>query len=197
MVSNYLENKNIFELTCSSTALMIYSGFKLRVKTVGHHLVFLGILFIFPSSTSIIKTLYNVFDLIPRSVVPFVILGDRLFQSLLFAMFLTYFMSIDSDWISSPKTQDSKDKRQRYSFMQGVCRLSYSLYLVNYVVVKTEFFTSRTVFSMSWYNIIGRTFATLNLMIFSSVVFHLLFVAPFDNLRRSLVSKLATTSNQN
>ena len=147
---------------------------------------------ILPVGTSVIKSLYNGFDVIPQFLVPFIIMGDRLFQSFACGVSLTYFMSIDSQWtwISSPKTEDLNDKRQKYSAIQGICRLSFSLYLINYFVVKTEFFTSRTVFPMSWYKINTRIVGSLNSMMVASLIFHLIFVAPFDNLRRSWVSKM-------
>ena len=125
-------------------------------------------------------------------MVPYAIVGDRLFQSFVFGIGLTYFMSIESKWtwISSPKNEDLKDKRQRYSLIQGICRLSYALYLINYFVVKTEFFTSRTVFTMSWYVQVNRVLFSGNVMMIASLIFHLVFVAPFDNLRRSWISTI-------
>ena len=176
---------------------MIYSGFKFPVTTLRHHIFFMGMAFLLPEATVITKSLYNTFDVVPQFAVPFLIMGDRLYQAAVFGVALTYFMSIDSkwSWVSPSKTEDPNDKRQRYSVIQAICRLSYSLYLVNYFVVKTEFFTSRTVFPMSWYNIITRIVGSLYSMMNASLIFHLIFVAPFDNLRRSWVSKIVKSKS--
>ena len=147
-----------------------------------------------PIETGGIKILYNVLNVIPQSMVPFLIMGDRILQSFIYGVAATYLMSFDSEWTTGARRENLKDNRQRYSIFQAFFRLSYSMYLVNYFVVKTEYFTSRTVFPTSVYSMVTRATASTISMMIASVFFHLIFVSPFDNLRRSWVSKMMTRS---
>ena len=176
--------------------LLIYSGFKLPTQTLQHHLFFLTLGFCLSAGSCTLKILYNTFDVLPQFVIPFSIMGDRLVQSLIAGINLTYFMSIDSNWTwVSNVSSDGEKKKQNYSIIQGICRLSYSLYLTNYFVVKSEFFTSRQVLPLTWYSVIIRILASFNIMLLAAFIFHLLFVTPFDNLRRTLVSKIRKSND--
>ena len=173
--------------------LLIHSGFKLPVKTVQQHLAIVTLGFFLPGGPSVVKILYNTFDILPNLFVPFAIMGDRLIQCLAVGLNLTYYMSINMNWLTNVPLDSSKNgekKKQSYSIIQGICRLSYSLYLINYFVVKSEFFTTRNVLSLTWYSILSRLLSSFIIMILAAVIFHLLFVAPFDNLRKTFISKL-------
>jgi len=153
--------------------LIIHSGFKFPTQSLKHHLFFLYLVLTLPYGSTIVTSLYNGFDMFPQFLVPFAIMGNRIFQSISCAISLTYFMSIDSKWTMFAPSTNSK-----YSFMQALCRLSYALYLVNYFVVKTEFFTSRTVFPLTWSMVVSRLLSSSVYMMLASVVFHLVIVAP-------------------
>jgi len=163
--------------------LIVYSGFRLPVNSFRDHIFYFTIATLLPSVTFFINGLYNEYQIIPHLFIPPLIMFNRLLQSVVCFIFLTYFMSIKANF-------EEFFTNSKYSLLQAACRLSYSLYLSNYLVVKTEFFTSRSLFPQTPYTFITRVTSTLIVMNIVAFFFHLFIVAPFDGLRKMLFDLL-------
>ena len=163
------------------------------------------------AATGIANGLYNVYGLIPQFLVPFLIIFNRTVQVITPAVMLTYYMTFyhpvknhsdelqnqeTSKTASTQETTESnsveatteKKSQKVFSPVTAFCRLSYAVYISNYFVVKTEFFTSRTLLRLGWHGTVQRLIMSITAMIVMAVIFHLAVVSPFDNLRRKLMS---------
>lgn len=71
---------------------------------------------------------------------------------------------------------------------QTLAKLSFAIYVVNYFYIRYDFFSSRVHLPLSpslMYNFAKRFTYTISISVFLSYFFHILFVAPFEALRRS------------
>jgi hypothetical protein len=177
--------------------LFLYKGFRITVKNIWLNIILISIAFNLPSVTGVLNGLYNEFGIIPQSMAPLLVVTNRLLNILPSAILLTYYMTI---WHPFKDTSDAKPEEttnesekivkpeKELSPLNALCRLSYAVYLSNYYVVKTEFFTSRSLLKLGFYGMTQRLMMSLSLMMIASVVFHLMVVTPFDNLRRKMMS---------
>ena len=76
--------------------------------------------------------------------------------------------------------------------MRLVINLSLSMYIINYYVIRLDFFTSRLMYSVTIYTMSQRILYSVILSFMAAYVFHVLIVAPYDKLRRSFRSKIKT-----
>ena len=83
------------------------------------------------------------------------------------------------------------DMLDRSPLVRFMIKVSYSTYLINYAIIRWDFFTSRVhmdLVPMVSYSIQRRLTYTLTLTYLLAYFFHLIFVIPFDRVRRSLMS---------
>ncbi|KAI1293527.1 Nose resistant to fluoxetine protein 6 [Halotydeus destructor] len=73
-----------------------------------------------------------------------------------------------------------------FSFPKVFAKLSYSMYLVNHFYMRFDFFTTRILYVIDFYNTIKRSIYGLVYVLMLSVSFHLFFVSPFENVRKAL-----------
>lgn len=65
-------------------------------------------------------------------------------------------------------------------------RLSFSIYMCNYLFIRTDFFTTRKPFYNDLYSYSKRLITTLMILVPWSIVYHLFFIAPFMSLASDL-----------
>ena len=73
--------------------------------------------------------------------------------------------------------------------MRVIIRLSFAMYICNYAFIRYDYFTSRLhvdIVPLTFNSLMKRLIFTFTIVLFQSYFFHILFVAPFDNLRRCL-----------
>ena len=142
-------------------------------------------------------SLYTVFGIISERFVPIYMVVHKIVWTLAFVFGTLYFKLVFGDGarvesgrkseISRKLSKSGAEDVPKYSFWTGMTRLTFSLYFVNYFVIRTHFFNSRQTFYRSFYDMT----TTVSHVHFTSVivafVFHLIFVAPFENLRKKLV----------
>ena len=80
--------------------------------------------------------------------------------------------------------EEKKPNEVQYSFFTGLCRLSYAIFLSNYLLVKYEFSTSRSLLSFDWYPLIKRLTGSMVFCFIFSFTFYCFFIAPFDQLNK-------------
>ena len=73
--------------------------------------------------------------------------------------------------------------------MRLAISLSLSMYIINYYIIRLDFFTSRLMYSVTIYTLSKRILYSVVVSFMAAYVFHVLIVAPFDKLRRSFKSK--------
>ena len=60
---------------------------------------------------------------------------------------------------STPKSEDITQSdikpKVSYSFLKGICRLTFSLYLINYYCIRYDFLTSRVPFQAGIYHAVS------------------------------------------
>lgn len=83
--------------------------------------------------------------------------------------------------------EEKKPNEVQYSFFTGLCRLSYAIFLSNYLLVKYEFFTSRSLLSFDWYPLIKRLTGSMIFCLIFSFTFYCFFIAPFDQLNKRYI----------
>lgn len=84
----------------------------------------------------------------------------------------------------------------QYSLFTALCRLSYSIFMANYVQVKFEFFTSRSLITLDWYPLAKRLTGSMFFCLIWSFTFYCFFVAPFDQINKRFIFKRAITKQE-
>jgi len=194
--------------------LILYHGYRVPTNLFGggiyFHIVYLALGSVFPAVTGLLNGLYNEYGIITDAMGPALIIANRIIQSTSCCCLLTYYMTVfhpvkkadeneskrttetpcepsTSDAIPSA-TKKNPETDRVFAPVVALCRLSYSLYMSNYLIVKTSFFTSRTLLRLGFHGTISRILSSLMAMIALAFLFHLFVVAPFDNLRRRMFS---------
>lgn len=81
-----------------------------------------------------------------------------------------------------------------WNLFKGLCRLSFALYISNYLFIRTDFFTSRVIYYATWDAFFKRYGYGILMMLIVAATFHCLFIAPLDHLRRTFFRKLKERS---
>lgn len=188
------------------------SGLKLRVNTIYDHVIYLSVSFVLQNTVSVINGLANEFNYIPQSMVWLQIICNRIFFTAAVAVMMMYFLSIDSlfgiklDKIESSlikKENENSDNNNmdsdimdenikklngvKYSIFTGLCRLSYAIFLSNYLLVKYEFFTSRSLLSFEFFPLIKRLTGSMIFCLIFAFTFYCFFIAPFEQLNKRYI----------
>lgn len=187
-------------------------GYRLNIKTNYDHAIYLSMSIILQHSVSMINGLANEFNIIPQHFVWLQIIANRIFFTSAAAMMMMYFLSVDRifgyklDKIESSlvsKNIDSKidianknDGRIEYSFLTGLCRLSYATFLSNYLLVKYEFFTSRSLLTFDWVPLLRRLVGSMTFCLIFAFTFYCFFIAPFDALNKKYLFKTGKSKNK-
>lgn len=155
---------------------------------------------------------YTVFELISDPFIPIYMVIHKIIWTLAFVSGAVYFNLVFGNNSSNRKVSKngnvsksdrlegrlsrtgrkvSKSDLNRYSFWKGMTRLTFSLYFINYIVIRTHFFNCRFSYSRTFYDMTTTVMHIHAYSVFVAFFFHLWFIAPFDNLIRS-ASKLQT-----
>ena len=145
----------------------------------GIHLIF--------GSVTVCTLLYNVFNIIPDSMSFIVVIFNRSMQALGVALAFLYVTAL-KPWASkimglenennvnesktkSTTTGQENEEVMKFNFLKALSRLSFALYICNYLVIRTLFYTSRNIFpttAIDWVSTIKLDLLLLNLSVLLS-----------------------------
>lgn len=135
------------------------------------HAPWLWSMFFFMSSNDLIKMFYNSFKIIPQSWSFLVILWNRNAQTLGVIVIVVYLLNLGPENKNNKnnKSTDHNNNRlqeddnsstaeppkEEYSFFKALSKLSFALYMSNYLYIRTEFFTRRSLFPNHYFLIVS------------------------------------------
>ena len=135
--------------------------------------------------------LHNVFRLIPNQYLPLFALIHKLIWTMAFVSAGLYFLAFKKSKQSEPSSSTSVVKKSTqvkpktsFNFLAGMTRMVFAIYLVNYFVIRTHFFTSRTLLRRTIFEIAKQCMHSHVHTLIVAFVFHLMFVMPFENIRK-------------
>ena len=162
---------------------------------VKHHLFHFGGGLFLSNLVTIMTMLYNSLEVIPESLAFFVVIFNRTFQSLAIALVFVYFTNVFKTQNKSPTRDESPASEDTSSFnlLKAFFRLTFAVYVSNYLVIRTMFFTSRTAISPNLIDSGVRTISTLVIIYVVAFAFHLLLLSPLDNVRKHLFERTRKT----
>jgi hypothetical protein len=160
--------------------------------------------------------LHNTFGLLPQTLVPYYIVTIKFLYVFYFSMFL--FTNIHrwtkkKDHVEVKPLKDVdpfmklllkvRELGNRWAFggidylnsaplFRLIINLSTAIYISNYAYIRSDFFSSRNGMSLSTntvYSILNRLIYSIWFVLAFGLLFHLLFMAPFDSLRRRFRKK--------
>ncbi|KAI1303711.1 Nose resistant to fluoxetine protein 6 [Halotydeus destructor] len=177
------------------------TGYRMKLEVIQDHIKVIAAITVSAGIVAGQNILYNGFRLIPHSWSPMQININRTLQTLCSAISLVYFFSLDEVFGYKLDKTDNDVGQQKstswFSLRSTLTRLSYSVYLSNYVLIKSEFFAQKTLYPADMYLVLKKCFATTMMVILVAFVFQLLFVSPFNNVRRILFDRKASSENNN
>lgn len=139
-------------------------------------------------------TAYNSSQIIPESLAFFVIIFNRTIQSISVAAFFVYISTVLKT--QNKSSDHSDDDTSSFSLLKAFFRLTFAVYVCNYLVIRTMFFTSRTTISPNLVDSAIRIISTVVIIYVVSLAFHLLLLSPLDNIRKYFFeSKRKTKTN--
>lgn len=201
------------------------SGYKFSIKSRFDHVKYIGISTLFVMLVNLNNGLANEFNLIPKSLNWLHIISNKIYYTATITILMIYFLSIDNMFghdlppLKSQFTDESiveennnvpnsngkkvdpmavsdKESKVEYSVLTAFYRLAYAINLSNYLLAKYEIFTSRSILSFSFYPLIQRLLGSWILAIVWALIFHCLFVAPFQQLNKQYIFKLLKKKRQ-
>lgn len=186
--------------------------------------------------------LTNTFDAVPREHVAYFVIGVRIVVAVEMVFFCTYLALLDLRDKLTKEEQTAKDKtngnlaensiqngvneaeksfptipeKKQFSAFKAIFRLTFSIYMCNYLLVRSDFYTARHAFytslwtyvssipvflfvhsiSLSFLQQVKRIVAILLMMLPLSFLYHIFFIAPFFNLFNDLVKKKPSSSRE-
>ncbi|KAI1299365.1 hypothetical protein HDE_03778 [Halotydeus destructor] len=148
-------------------------------------------------------TIHNTFQLLPKEAVGVYVIGQKL---LYICGLFPILLASSKEEARGEKKRPNKDKddnlagsdkdvtdRDEYSLVSALCKLTFSLYLMNYYCIRYDFLTSRIPFQAGVYHVQKRFIFSLVLTFLVATLFHLIVIAPFDNLRKKYYSMAITS----
>jgi len=93
----------------------------------------------------------------------------------------------DASILSAERIQAVISKDRVISFKKAFAKLSLSMFLVSMFYIRFDYFTSRLLYSVSAYDATKRLIYTLFCLLYISAHFHVVFVAPFSSLRKTIL----------
>ena len=156
--------------------------------------------------------LYNSFYLLPDFTVPLFMVIVRILMHIAMSQYILFSCCFstppnlkpaekdennngDGESSESRRTVLSEVTRIVHCAVRPLSKLAVAFYLTNYFFIRFDFFTSRFLFTHQWYFMIQRNAYGMVYMIATAGVFHLLFVAPIDAIRRELYARIEQKSN--
>ncbi|KAI1303726.1 hypothetical protein HDE_02215 [Halotydeus destructor] len=179
---------------------MLASGYRFKLDSIKDHIKW-NILSMIPLAIVFLQNyMYNGLQVIPQSWAPMQISTNRIFMTLGGAMLFVYYCSINSFAgmkLQKYESQIQEKSTSNFEFITGLCRLSYAIYLANYLLIKMEFFGQKVLYPSDFYLSVKRVATTAILVIMFAFVFQLFFIAPFNNLRRIAFDRKRIVENNN
>ncbi|KAI1303690.1 Nose resistant to fluoxetine protein 6 [Halotydeus destructor] len=169
---------------------ILSTGYRFQLNSLKDHLKWTTLANVLIMVVVVQNALYNGLKVIPLSWSPLLIIISRSFFTLAGAIYFVYFSSKgSSDTTTDENSNDQEKPTSSFDLMSTLCRLSYSIYLSNYVLIKSEFFGQKVLYPADVYLTVKRIFATTIMILLFSFVYHLFFIAPFNNVRRILFDR--------
>lgn len=167
-----------------------------KLETIQDHIIFLAIATSGFTCANINISLRNFFRVYPDHLNWLFICLNRIFQVSGTSLIFVYVLSVrhllagknvinpggDSD-VTSSKEGD----KVSFNLLKAACRLSFSLYICNYLYIRTEFFTRRFLYPPGIFWIVKRLVSSILFLLIFSLLFHLLLLAPLDAVREHLM----------
>lgn len=155
--------------------------------------------------------LHNVYAKIPSDYYALFIVATKLSYTIFFALtFITMYSEEKSSTKQPEKSSSNNNQGEEVigegnvvSMSKALAKLSFSIYLFNYWFIRYDFFTTRLLYVLDFYNIVSgvlsrlianrslppqvkRMIYTVVYTFFIALSFHLWFVGPFDSMRKNL-----------
>jgi hypothetical protein len=180
-----------------------------KVKTGWlEHIKAIGCICLCQWTQTSVAVAYNVFKFIPPSMSYVVIILTRSLQMFSVALIFEYAMTFKSAWEQNRKQEqkihdaqnngiaDAKSK-ESFSLFRGICRLSFSVYMSNYLYIRTEYFTRRFLMPNHLFWIFHRVISSMIMIYFTAFLFQVFFLSPFDSIRSHVMKSLRTNRKVN
>ncbi|KAI1291932.1 hypothetical protein HDE_07518 [Halotydeus destructor] len=170
------------------------SGFKLNLSSNFRKLFWCGVTFVLFQIGLYSHSVHNSFNLIPEEYFYVYIVGLKILFHISAALFIFVVHSFEQSSNESPKVESPAKlelwhlEGLAYWAFKVATRLAFSVYMSNYLFIRTDFFTSRVPYPNLWPNFIKRTVTALTILAAHSTCFYLVFVAPFEHIRRTLLA---------
>lgn len=152
-------------------------------RRLDHALFVLAIMIAF-QSVNVNNMLRNTLNIYPDHLNWLFITINRTLQIMAYILFFVYCMSWKDAW---ERSQKESAAGPTFSPLKALCRLSFSLYICNYLYVRTELFSRRDLMPSGGFWIMKRILSSLIFVYTFALVFHLFLLAPLDALRESLL----------
>lgn len=196
-------------------AFLIQNGFKLNLPSKRRHFFWLGLAGVIANAAELGPGLFNTLDILGQDSVPLYLIVNRASFTLSIAIFILYVSSLKKQDKSVKTVKEKVAKTEETSnhtefswklykefvvqtltspLAKALTRLSFSIYLANYYFIRSDFFTSRVVFTNDWYSLTKRIITYFICITLASLLFHVSFVMPFDSLRKMLNVKIKKES---
>lgn len=120
------------------------------IDTLKKHLKWLLFLHVVFGSVTFCTLIYNSLEILPDSMTFLVVIFNRTFQSIGIAFLFLYIMALKpKNELTTNKSDSPKEVEEEkvtLNVIKGFCRLSFALYVSNYLVIRSLFFSSRNTF---------------------------------------------------
>ena len=149
------------------TGYIVYQGWTKKIAS--NHLLMFSVIGILAMAVQHSTILTNTLQIITPDLVPYYIVICRIIVAVECSFTLIWISHFDGDGrppaeekspSENAKVQASKQVNEEdgyYSYVKGILRSTFAIYMVNYTYIRTDFFISRNVFYTSIYVLVSIT----------------------------------------
>lgn len=177
---------------------------RLNLQSFRDHALFFLSYQVFLLVINVNTALVNVFAVVPASLLPLVLLFNKTCQVISFAFMIIHFLALEpvykqisrKIWSSKATDADSVHQEEQpeksFSLMRLLSRLTFPLYISNYLYIRSEFFTRRFLESSDLVWMMKRAVSTFALLYLLAFAYQVLFLSPLDAVRRHIFASSAS-----
>ncbi|KAI1303636.1 hypothetical protein HDE_02093 [Halotydeus destructor] len=130
---------------------------------------------------------HNTFQILPQAYVPIYFVCIKILWAVGNCLSILYLCGLAEKTPGKVKTKTSSPvapPADYYCPIKACCRLSGSLYLINYWYIRWDFFSHRNLFETTNISFLNRFIYTVPIAMAVTFVFHCIFIAPIENVMR-------------
>lgn len=164
---------------------------RINLDSVTKHLILLivtqGLFLMIPLNNALV----NVFEIVPFWFTPVMLVLNRNIMTLACALMILHLLALkpvyEKYFGQQEHVEPEQHEQKSFSLARFLTRLTFPIYVCNYLVVRSEFFNRRYLEDTGLFWMVKRSLSTLVILYVIAFAYQILFLSPLDSVRQILL----------